>query len=139
MQIPAKEIALMMEAGHICRYARRFREAREIFQGVAALPRGREIADLALAAVACDEHKFDEAEALCRRTLQLNPRSAAACAQLAEVQIIRGDTTSAAQTLKRAYDLRPGEPLLALIKSLLHLTKLTSRQTQAAPNTPPAA
>ena len=128
MQIPAKEIALMMEAGHICRYGRRFREAREIFQGVAALLPTREIADLALAAVACDEHKFDEAEKICRRTFRLNPRSAAACAQLAEVQILRGDTTSAAQTLKRAHDLHPGEPLLGLIKSLEHLAKLTSRR-----------
>jgi Flp pilus assembly protein TadD len=128
MQIPAKDIALMMEAGHIYRYARRFREAREIFQGVAALPGTREIGDLALAAVACDERKFDEAETLCVRTIQLNPRSAATCAQLAEVQIMRGDTTSASQTLKKARDLRPGEPLLAWIKSLQHLVKLTSRQ-----------
>jgi tetratricopeptide (TPR) repeat protein len=128
MQVAAKEIALLMEAGHICRYARRFREAREIFQGVAALLPVRETADLALAAVACNEHKFDEAEKLCRSVLQLNARSVAAYAQLAEILIARGDYASVTATLKTAQNLRPGEAMLSLVRSLQRLADLLSQQ-----------
>jgi tetratricopeptide (TPR) repeat protein len=128
MRIPAKEIALMMEVGQICRYARRFREAREIFQGVALLLHVRETADLAIAAVACDEHKYDEAESLCHRVLTANRRSVAAYAQLAEIQILRKDIEAAKNSLRLAHDLRPGEPLSSLVKSLLQLTKLLPQQ-----------
>ena len=128
MQIPAREIALLMETGHICRYARRFREARELFQGVAALRPVREPADLALAAVACDERKFDEAEKLCRGVLQANSGSVAAYAQLAEIQIKRGDSAGAMTCLKTAHGLRPAATMLSLIGSLEQLAQLLSRQ-----------
>ena len=128
-QIPAKEIALLMEAGHICRYARRFREAREIFQGVAAMLPVREPADLALAAVACDERKLDEAEKLCRSVLQVNGASVPAYAQLAELQIVRGDSTGARSTLKTAHSLRPAGSMLSLVRSLERLARLLSEQS----------
>jgi tetratricopeptide (TPR) repeat protein len=126
MDTPATEIALLMEVGHICRYARRYREAREIFQGVAALLPAREAAYLALAAVACDERKFEEAETLCRRILTLNPRSAAAYAQLAEIDVMRGNSDAALKTLKMARDCSADPPMRALIKSLEHLAQVTA-------------
>lgn len=132
MQIPAREIALLMEAGHICRYARRFREAREIFQGVAVLLPVREPADLALAAVACDERKFNEAEKLCRSILQVNAGSVAAFAQLAEIQIMRGDSARAMTTLKTAYNFRPAGPMLSLVRSLERLAHLLSQQVSTS-------
>lgn len=128
MEVPASEIRLLMEAGHICRYARRFREAREIFQGVAALLPVREPADLALAAVACDERKLDEAEKLCLNVLRLNARSVAAYSQLTEIQIMRGDYPSAIMTLRTAYALRPNGSALSLLRSIEQLIKLLSRQ-----------
>lgn len=128
MQIPAKEIALLMEAGHICRYARRFPEAREIFQGIAALLPVRAPADLALAAVACDERRFDEAEKLCRSVLEVNRGSVAAYAQLAELQIMRGDSAGAITTLKTAHNLRPAGSMLSLVRSLDRLARLVSQQ-----------
>jgi predicted Zn-dependent protease len=127
MQIPAREMALLMETGHICRYAGRFREAREIFQGVAALLTVREAADLALAAVACDERRFDEAEKICRGVLHTNTRSVAAYAQLAEIQIMRGDSAGAVETVKTAYALRPTAAILSLVRSLERLAKLLSQ------------
>jgi len=126
MQIPAKEIMLLMEAGHLCRYARRFREAREIFHGVAALLPQRETADLALAAVACDEEKYEEAEKLCRSILQTSPGSIADYAQLAEVRIARGDTAGALAILKASHSLRPTGTLLALVRSLERLAHAAS-------------
>ena len=135
MKIPAKEIALMMEVGHLCRYARRFREAREIFQGVGALSRVRDIADIALAGVAFDEHKFDEAEALCRRVLNNDTRNVSAYTQLAEIHISRNELADARNALKMARDLRPGEPVASLVNALQQHMELRLRLEQVTQRT----
>ena len=121
----------MMEVGHLCRYARRFREAREIFQGVSALLRERDAADLALAAVAFDEQKFDDAETLCRRVLNSDRRNVSAYTQLAELHISRNETADALNVLKVARDLRPSEPVASLVNSLQRLTELLLKQRAA--------
>jgi predicted Zn-dependent protease len=122
----------MMEVGHLCRYARRFREARDIFQGVGTLLRGRDTADLALAAVAFDEQKFDEAETLCRRVLNDDRRNVSAYAQLAELQISRNEMADALNLLKVARDLRPVEPVASFVNALLRFTELRLKLEHAA-------
>jgi Tfp pilus assembly protein PilF len=136
MKIATKEIAMMMEVGHLCRYARRFSEARQIFQGVATLLQVRHPADLALAAVAFDEQKFDEAEALCRRVLENDRRNVSACAQLAEVHISRNEIASALQFLKMARDLRPMEPTASFVNALQRLTDLQLKLEKAGMQKP---
>ena len=132
VKIPTKEIALMMEVGHLCRYARRFREARDIFQGIGTLLRGRDTADLALAAVAFDEQKFDEAETLCRRVLSNDRRNVSAYAQVAELQISRNEMADALNLLKVARDLRPAEPVASFVNALLRFTELRLKLEHAA-------
>ena len=132
MKIPTKEIALMMEVGHLCRYARRFREARDIFQGVGTLLRGRDTADLALATVAFDERKFDEAEMLCRRVLNRDRRNISAYAQLAELHISRNEMADALDLLKVARDLRPAEPVASFVNALLRFTELRHKHEHAS-------
>jgi predicted Zn-dependent protease len=122
----------MMEVGHLCRYARRFREARDIFQGVGTLLRGRDTADLALAAVAFDEQEFDEAETLCRRVLNNDRRNVSAYAQLAELQISRNEMADALNLLKVARDLRPVEPVASFVNALLRFTELRLKLEHAA-------
>lgn len=108
----------MLEAGYVYRYARRYREARDIFQGVRALLPERDVADLALAGICLDEGKLDEAEAHCRRALELNRASAAAYAQLAEIQLLRKDSNNARLSLKRAIEISPSGPTALLVKTL---------------------
>jgi predicted Zn-dependent protease len=132
VKIPTKEIALMMEVGHLCRYARRFREARDIFQGVGNLLRVRDNADLALAAVAFDEQKFEEAETLCRRVLDKDRRNVLAYTQLAELHICRNKMADALNLLKVARDLRPAEPVASLVNALQRFTELRLKLEQAA-------
>jgi predicted Zn-dependent protease len=124
VKIPTKEIALIMEVGHLCRYARRFREARDIFQGVGALLRVRDTVDLALAAVAFDEQKFDEVETLCRRVLNNDRRNVSAYTQLAELSICRNEMAEALNLLKTARDLRPAEPVASFVNSLQRFVEL---------------
>lgn len=129
MQAPVKEIRLMLEAGCVYRYARRFREARDIFQGVRALLPTREVADLALAGVSMDEGKLDEAEAHCRQALELNRASAAAYAQLAEIQLLRKNNAGARQSLQKSMEISPNGPTAALSKTLLRLTSMITAKS----------
>ncbi|HEY4046381.1 MAG TPA: tetratricopeptide repeat protein [Acidobacteriaceae bacterium] len=124
LQAPAKELRLMLEAGCVYRYAGRFREARDIFQGVRALLPTREVADLALAGVSMDEGKLDEAEAHCRRALELNRASAAVHAQLAEIQLLQNNRVGARQSLQRSMEISPNGSTAALASALLKLTSM---------------
>jgi tetratricopeptide (TPR) repeat protein len=124
LQAPVNEVKLMLEAGCVYRYARRFREARDIFQGVRVLLPTREVADLALAGVSMDEGKLDEAEAHCRRALELNRASAAAYAQLAEIQLLQNNSASARQSLQRSLEISPNGPTAALARTLLKLASM---------------
>jgi Flp pilus assembly protein TadD len=119
-----KDVALLMEAGFVYRYAGRYREARELFQGVRALLPDNDIADLALAGVSFDQGNFEEAEAHCRRAMQLSPRSAAAHVQLAEVQLFRNDKAGANLSLKRAMELSPGGPTASLANALVRFASM---------------
>src|SRR5215469_8474138 len=104
MQATVNEMRLMLEAGCVYRYARRYREARDIFQGVRALVPTQEVADLALAGVSLDEGKLEEAEAHCRRALELNRSSALAYAQLGEIQMLKDRAADARQSLQKSLD-----------------------------------
>jgi tetratricopeptide (TPR) repeat protein len=129
LRAPVNEIKLMLEAGCVYRYAGRSREARDIFQGIRALLPTREVADLALAGVAADEGKLDEAEAHCRRALELNRASAAAYTQLAEIQLLQKRTALARQSLKRAMEMSPNGSTAYLAKTLMKLASMIAPKT----------
>lgn len=119
----------MMEAGYVYRYAGKFREAREIFQGVRALLSKTDAAEIALAGVALDEKKLDEAEAHCRRAIEVNPRSAAAHAQLGEVLLLRNDDAGAQKVLKKSIELNPNGPTAALAKTLIKAAAMLAHKS----------
>jgi len=129
MLAPAKELTLMMEAGYVYRYAGKFREAREIFQGVRAMLTKTDAVEIALAGVALDEKKLDEAEAHCRRALEVNPGSAAAYNQLAEVLLLQNDNAGAQKSLKRSIELSPNGPSAALAKALMKAAAMLARKS----------
>ena len=116
-----KDLALLLEAGLVCRYAGRFRDAREIFQGVRALAANKEIGDLALAGVDFEEGKLDEADAACRRALKINPGCAIAYAQLAEIYIVRKDRDATEKALRRASELDATGSTAPLVRELRKL------------------
>jgi tetratricopeptide (TPR) repeat protein len=119
-----KEIKLMLEAGCVYRYAGKFREAREIFQGVRALLPSQAVADLALAGLYVDENKLSEAELHCKRALELNRASAPAYTQLAEIQLLQKNMGGARQSLKKAMEISPSGPAAVQAKTLLKLASM---------------
>lgn len=129
MQATVNEVRLMLEAGCVYRYARRYREARDIFQGVRALVPTLEAADLALAGVSLDEGKLEEAEAHCRRALELNRASSAAYVQLGEIQLLKNRATDARQSLQKSLDLSPDGPSATLAKTLMKLSSMAASKS----------
>jgi predicted Zn-dependent protease len=94
----------------------------------------RDTADLALAVVASEEEKFDEAEKLCRRVLGNDGRNVSAYTQLAELHITRNEISDALRVLKVARDLQPTEPFASLVNSLQQFTELLLK-LERGPNT----
>ena len=105
MDLSQHEYAILMEAGFMYRYARRFQEAREIFESVRALQPLNEMAEIALGGVSFDEDNFDDAVAHCLKAISLNPNSARAYAQLGEVQLFKSATDLARLNLQKAVQL----------------------------------
>ena len=132
---PRGDLALLMEAGLLLRYAGRFREAREIFLGVRALLPNRQAPELALAALAVDERNHDAALAHCRRALELDRTSAAAHAQLAEVHLLRMEFAEARASLDRARRLTVRGPVAEHAAALSAFLRAVQPQGRAPART----
>jgi predicted Zn-dependent protease len=127
-RILAREIMLMLESGHVYRYAGRFREASEIFHGVRAMIPEREVSYLALAALCLDEGKLDDAGMYCQHALKAVPTSAAAYVQLGEIQLHQNKRGDAARSLRHSIELSPDGPVASLAQHLLKV--VTTKNTK---------
>ena len=102
-----EEIAFLMEAGMICRDARRFPEAAEIFTGVRSLVPKSEVPEVALGTVRFAEGDLDKAIRQYEIALKLNPASAYAHVHLGEALLFGKKREEARTHLKRAVELDP--------------------------------
>jgi len=121
VQTSPQELALLMEAGFVYRYARRFEQAGETFQGVLVLQPRNELAEIALAGVSFDKGEYEEAIEHTMRAILINRRSALAYAQLGEIQIFQHNKLSARTSLRKAIELDPAGHDGALARNLLRL------------------
>ena len=115
----AEELALLMEAGFIYRYSKRFGEARAVFKGVRALRPQSEVPEIALGTVSFEEGDFAAAIRHYKRAIGMNPRSAYAYAQLGEAQLFQRDAENARSSLSRALELDPTGEFGNLTRTLL--------------------
>jgi tetratricopeptide (TPR) repeat protein len=119
IRVSSEELSLLMEAGFIYRYSKRFREARDIFEGVRALRPENEIPEIALGIVSFEAGDFADAIRHYQRAIEINARSAYAYAHLGEAQLFRNDSANARVSLKRALELDPKGEFGHLARSLL--------------------
>jgi Flp pilus assembly protein TadD len=116
-----EEYALLMEAGFLYRYARRFQEAREIFQSVRAVEPHNAMVEIALGGVSFDEGHLDDAVTHCLKAIALNPKNALAYTQLAEAQLLKRDMSRARFSLQRALELDSTGTSATVARALLKL------------------
>lgn len=95
-----QDLGLMMEAGYIFVGMQRFKEAREVFEGVAVLAPDSELPVVALGSVDFCQGKFREACRRYKKALKMNPESAFARAYLGEALFFLGKKDAAVAELQ---------------------------------------
>ncbi len=119
----AEELQTLMEAGFILRDAKRFGDARVVFQGVKALAPASTEAEVALGAVAFHEGDFETAKKHYRRAIAANPRDAWAYAHLGEAELFSKQKEDAVRSLKKAVELDEKGAHGNMARKLLQLAK----------------
>lgn len=119
VEVPQGEIALLLESGYLYLEMQKYKEAEEIFGGVAALIPHSEVPLVCLGNLAVSQGKYDRALKHHKDALLRQPKSALAEAHLGEVLIFLKKKDEARAALQRAADLDPDGPSGAFAKSLL--------------------
>jgi tetratricopeptide (TPR) repeat protein len=121
---PSKEeITLLMEAGFIWRNAKKFAEAREIFEGVRALLPQNDVPEVALGTVFFYQADFDTAITHYEKALAKNPRSAFAYAHLGEAYLFKLQKETALTHLQKAIELDGRGKSGAMARHLIALSE----------------
>lgn len=99
IQIDRKHLAVMMEAGYIYVGMKRFKEAREVFEGVTAIAPDSEIPLVALGNVEFCEGKLTKAVRCYEKALRIDPESLFAKVYLGEAKFFAGKRNEALELL----------------------------------------
>jgi tetratricopeptide (TPR) repeat protein len=104
---PRDDLITMLEAGYIYLAMKKFKEAREVFEGVCVLAPKHDIPQVALSNVFFTQCKFLEAIRVLKQAIKDNPNSAFAYSHLGESQIFYSKRDEAYASLKKAVELDP--------------------------------
>lgn len=99
IEIDRKNLGVMMEAGYIYIGMRRFKAARELFEGIAVLSPESEIPHVALGNVDFCEGKLKRAMKHYERAIEIDPKSAFARVYLGEAYFFSGKKDKAIEML----------------------------------------
>lgn len=97
----------MMEAGYVYLGLGRFKEAKEVFEGVSALTPKSEVPLVALGSIYFAQAQFAKAIQCYEKALHLNDKSSFAHAYMGEALYFSGKKQEALESLKRGVDLDP--------------------------------
>ena len=112
-------LALLMEVGYVYLGMQKYKEAKEVFEGVSCLKQESEIPLVALAGVFFCQGKLKEAVRIYNKALKLNPESLYAKAYLAESLFFDGDSDAAKKLLKEVDQAEAKGPVGDFARSLL--------------------
>lgn len=119
IEVPQPEIALLLESGYLYMEMRKYREAEDVFTGVAALIPHSEIPLICLGNLFFSQGRFDRALKYQRDALSKNASSALAQAHLGEALLFLGKRKEAKAALDKAMDMDPDGPAAEFARSLL--------------------
>jgi tetratricopeptide (TPR) repeat protein len=117
--VSKQEAVLLLEAGWVLMDMGRFDEAREVFNGAAALLPKSEVPHLSLGTLEFAQGKHDKALQEYRKAQQLAPKSGLPRAHAGEALLFLQKPAEAVKELKAAIDLDPDGDGARLAKALL--------------------
>lgn len=123
IHVPTEDLRLMLESGYLYLAMQRFKEAREVFEGVCVLAPESDVPMVALGNVAFVETKFDEAIKIYKKALDLVPKSAFAKSYLGEALFFNNKKTEAKSILQEASKMDPHGKSGDFARSLLELVE----------------
>lgn len=123
IEAPTEDLRLMLEAGYLYLAMRRYKEAREVFEGVCILAPESDVPLVALGNVSFVESKYNDAIKIYLKALELVPKSAFAKAYLGEVYFFNNQKDKAIQTLEEASKMDPNGKSGDFARSLLELVR----------------
>jgi tetratricopeptide (TPR) repeat protein len=119
IDIDRKDLAMMMECGYILVGMQRFKEARQVFEGIGVLAPESEIPIVAIGSVAFCEGKFKESVKYYKKALKLNAESHFAEAYMGEALFFLGEIEAAKTNLSNVIQCDTEGKAGAFAKSLL--------------------
>jgi tetratricopeptide (TPR) repeat protein len=119
VDVPQSEVALLLEAGYLHMELGKWKEATEIFTGVAALVPHSDVPHVALGNLFFSQGKFTQALKAHREALKVNPDSALAQAHVGEALLFMKKTDEGLAELNRAIEMQPEGLAADFAKSLL--------------------
>lgn len=123
IDIPTEDLRLMLEAGYLYLAMYRYKEAREVFEGICALAPESDVPLVALGNVSFVEKKYDEAVKIYRKALKSVPSSSFARAYLGEALFFNKKKEEAIKMLEEASKIDPHGKSGDFARSLLNLIK----------------
>jgi tetratricopeptide (TPR) repeat protein len=123
IEVPTEDLRLMLEGGYLYLAMRRFKEAKEVFEGVSALAPESDVPLVALGNVYFVETQFDQAIKIYKKALDLVPKSAFAKGYLGEALFFSNKKDEAVETLEAASKMDPHGKSGDFARSLLELIR----------------
>lgn len=121
--VPSEDLRILLESGYLYLGMQRYKEAKEVFEGVVVLAPKSEVPLVALGNVYCVQGKFDQAIKTYQEALEVEPNSAFATAYLGEAQFFKGQKEKAVGNLEKASKMDPSGKSGEFARSLLDLIK----------------
>jgi tetratricopeptide (TPR) repeat protein len=123
IDVPTEDLRLMLEGGYLYLAMKRFKEAREVFEGVCALAPESDVPLVALGNLHFVESKFDQAIKTYRKALEQVPKSAFAKSYLGEALFFNKKEEEGIKVLEEASKMDPHGKSGDFARSLLDLIR----------------
>lgn len=117
--VAQSEIALLLESGYLYMEMQKYKEAEEIFSGVAALVPHSEVPLICLGNLQFSQGRYERALKFQREALQRSPESALAQAHIGEALLFMKKRAEAKTALEKAIAMDPDGDAGAFAKALL--------------------
>lgn len=121
IDVARDNIVLMLEAGYMYLAMRKFKQAKEIFEGLTLLAKKHDIPQVGLANVYFSEGKFRDSIRILKNVVKEVPDSSFAWAHLGESLLFYGKREEAQESLEKAIECDDEGSSGAFAQSLLDL------------------